>query len=741
MIKFLIGHIICAVLLASCYDFSIPTPDSGLDTGVNAIGSPDGEYIGANSGDCPGGLPCDNACVPNDAKNCGTCGHDCTALAHVTGPVSCVDGACVLTTLSCQSGWADCSTISEDGCETDITRPNNCGGCGTDCSHAAAPLCAPKGGASASQSAFECVSTCPAQAPNNCDNSCVDTATSPNNCGKCGIRCNESDRGQATCNAGSCGTVCNDGYHECAEKCVSNTSPDSCGDSCKPCEVSPNSTPSCDGSKCGFNCKKGYLFCNDDCVPSDEKNCGGCGHDCTGLKNVSGAVSCKEGVCSIPPSSCEPGFADCNKKPDDGCETKLSSEDNCGSCGTKCAVSAPVCSPKVGSTAAKPTFECGTGCTSADAPNLCEKSCVNTKNNASHCGKCNNACDSVEFGQPACANSKCTTKCNSGYHLCDGACVSNKSTNTCGTQECSTPCPKPENAKATCDGTKCDFSCNSSSYIKCSNGCFPKDDDKHCGTCEKDCTKNDQICDGAGNCADCLNDSDCTSSGARYCVEKSCKACNPNKTNTCGVCKKCSAQGSCSNFEDNTQDSAGCNSTCQACQSGKCSNAKNGTDPGNKCTKRTEPPCTGDTCDNSGACSTAIATKCYRDSEPDGYGDNSVSATYCGSCPGGWETNNTDCDDTNEDVYKGQKDYFPSAITGTNYDYDCSGKNDKQYTYKNANACDNSGGSSCTVSGDCKTTTYAVTVPDCGGTVRYGECGCTMGQCSNTTMVLTQGCK
>jgi hypothetical protein len=671
---------ICALFLLACYDFSLPKSDSisagdgGTDTFVENANAGNG-----TDGVCgAGGLPCNNSCVANDKVNCGACGHDCTALPHVNGSIDCNNGVCVVGLSSCAPGWAHCSLNPDDGCETDLSKPTNCGICNNDCSlSSAGRLCAPKGeAAGASPASHECTATCPQHALTNCVNSCADLDTSPNNCGSCGNRCGEIARAQATCEAGACGMVCNSGSHYCADRCVADTSPDSCGTLCKPCDVPLNSIPSCDGIECSFECKEGYLLCDNECVPNDESNCGTCGNNCSALPNVSGKVSCIKGGCSVADSACTPGFAHCSTKPEDKCETDISKPDNCGSCGNKCPTSAPDCTLKPGSTTAKPIYECTKGCTTA-APDLCGTSCVNKNDNPMHCGVCNKTCAKpAGSGQAVCAKGKCGIKCNANYHESDGACVSNKSTDSCGDK--GEPCPDPPNATATCDGESCGFSCTSSSYLKCQDtdkGCVTNDNE-NCGECGNDCTAKSKVCDGAGNCVACRSDSDCTNSSARYCVDNTCKACNPSKTNSCGVCKKCTAQGSCGNFEENTQDSAGCSGTCQACRSGKCSSAKSGTDPGNKCTESAQPPCTGDNCDSAGRCSVVSPVTCYKDSDGDGWGISSTTAEYCVSCPpnSGWVSNSGDCYDKisgGTAVNPDQKDYFANDRGDGSWDYDC----------------------------------------------------------------------
>jgi hypothetical protein len=94
------------------------------------------------SSDCPVAVPvcCGGECVTDltsNARHCGTCATDCTALAHAARS-TCSAGTCVLV---CDSDYANCNTDVSDGCEVNTqTDPTNCGMCGNVCS-ASTPSC------------------------------------------------------------------------------------------------------------------------------------------------------------------------------------------------------------------------------------------------------------------------------------------------------------------------------------------------------------------------------------------------------------------------------------------------------------------------------------------------------------------------------------------------------------------------------------------------------------------------
>lgn len=195
----------CPALLSDPYRIEVDgasTDDAGEPTSGESGGGGDG--AGGSCG--PGQLSCAGGCVPNDAHNCGKCGHDCTSLPNVTGPVTCNQGVCVFQPTSCAPGYAHCSGAADQGCETNVTAPTHCGLCGNVCP-ASAPLCAGGG------TAYACSATCPANSTL-CSGSCVDTQTSAANCGACGRAC-DTRTGTPSCPAGACAYVCKKGRSDC----------------------------------------------------------------------------------------------------------------------------------------------------------------------------------------------------------------------------------------------------------------------------------------------------------------------------------------------------------------------------------------------------------------------------------------------------------------------------------------------------------------------------------------------
>jgi len=113
---------------------------------------------------------------------------------------------------------------------------------------------------------------------------CTNTATDPKNCGACA--------------------------HACAtgEKCYSGA-----------CSACPSGQIVCNGA-----CTGGSNLCNGKCpnYGSDSKNCGSCGHAC------SGGMTCSQGLCN----NCLAPKVLCNGT----CTSLLADANNCGTCGRVC---------------------------------------------------------------------------------------------------------------------------------------------------------------------------------------------------------------------------------------------------------------------------------------------------------------------------------------------------------------------------------------------------------------------
>jgi hypothetical protein len=106
-----------------------------------------------------------------------------------------------------------------------------------------------------------------------------------------------------------------------------------CGNACA---TPTNTTALCSASTCAWICKAGYYDCNkvasDGCeidATSDVNNCGGCGVICPTPPNAT--PTCSGTGCGF---TCVAGYADCTAAP--GCETDITTDTDCGSCGNTC---------------------------------------------------------------------------------------------------------------------------------------------------------------------------------------------------------------------------------------------------------------------------------------------------------------------------------------------------------------------------------------------------------------------
>ncbi|HTB73416.1 MAG TPA: hypothetical protein VK762_09245 [Polyangiaceae bacterium] len=223
-------------------------------------------------------LRCGGVCVPNDPRNCGTCGHDCTNLKNVSGTVTCVSGVCTFDPSACSAGFGHCTTNPDNGCETSIGTASDCGACSNACG-TAAPIC------SSSGSSYACVTGCSAAAPTKCGGTtCVNTTNDAQNCGSCGAPCTTSvAHATATCANSQCGYSCTASYpNPCSGGCVNfGNDTSNCGACGQACPVPANGSATCTGTGCGISCNSGYKPCGSSCVDETKNgNCGGCGISC-----------------------------------------------------------------------------------------------------------------------------------------------------------------------------------------------------------------------------------------------------------------------------------------------------------------------------------------------------------------------------------------------------------------------------------------------------------------------------
>ncbi len=340
-------------------------------------------------GNCDGDAA--NGCetsLTDNVSNCGTCGRTCTA---TNGTPSCTAGACGLA--SCNAGFGNCDNNAANGCETTTSDDrNNCGACGNRCDNNA--ICF----------AGVCRSVCSSPLIV-CNNTCVNPVTDINHCGACGTACPTAPaNATGTCSARTCVVSCNRGFGNCdnmvANGCETNllTTVTSCGACGRTCSF-PNATPTCANGACAMGaCNPGFADCDgnpangcETVVSNNINNCGACGNRCA-FANATAA--CVSGTCEI--GACASGWANCDSNTANGCEANVASNTlSCGTCGTTCTVG-QACAPS-GTTGA-----CVQSCPSGTT--FCSGGCVNLINNRDHCGACGNRCAAGRD----CVNRMCT---------------------------------------------------------------------------------------------------------------------------------------------------------------------------------------------------------------------------------------------------------------------------------------------------------------------------------------------
>lgn len=356
------GACVCPDGTESCDEECVDTQNDASNCGGCGIACGNGQICQEGACVCPEGTElCGDECVDiqSDARHCGGCDQACDVGANVS-EVSCVEGGCQI---QCAAGFGDCDEDPENGCESELDQPSDCGGCGIVCRD--------------DQVCTEGGCACP-EGLEDCDGTCIDTSEDPENCGACGFSCGDRENSEeGSCVEGSCVLTCSEGFGDCDEDTENGCeativdNPEhcgACGITCRSDQVClgdlcacPDEQLECDGlcvdtmsdpNHCGGCnqvcdgacaegncCEPGLAACGALCVDldSDSENCGACGNDCSELPNVS-AASCESGACGD--IVCLEGYEDCNDDVTDGCEVHLDSDiENCGACGNDaCAI-------------------------------------------------------------------------------------------------------------------------------------------------------------------------------------------------------------------------------------------------------------------------------------------------------------------------------------------------------------------------------------------------------------------
>jgi hypothetical protein len=331
----------------------------------------------------------DNGCERDirTLTSCGDCDVPCS-FSHAAA--SCSTGTCTMG--ACDGGFADCG--SANGCETQLGTTSNCSACGNACTNAhGSNAC---GG---SPGSFDCSPTCDSGFKNcnaDPDDGCETPVNTNTNCVNCGQTCSFPN-GAASCATGTCTmTGCSTGFADCTaaagcETTLGTTSNcASCGNTC----TNAHGGTACTGMPgtydCAPTCASGFASCNgnpdDGCeTPTTTlTDCGACGAPCS---FANAAESCASGTCTM--GTCDAAFANCDAQAENGCETALGNVTHCNACGNACTNShgTTSCTGAPGAFACTPVCDANWG-NCSNANDGCETDLTTTEN----CGQCRRTC-------------------------------------------------------------------------------------------------------------------------------------------------------------------------------------------------------------------------------------------------------------------------------------------------------------------------------------------------------------
>jgi hypothetical protein len=538
---FCVGATFLALTAAAC-----SVPEFDFEGGVVVETGGDGNVVVIVPHCTNGRIDADSGESDFDCgRGCSGCGagKHCGDVADCEEGLLCHEGSCL---------EAGCMNDAQDGAETDV----DCGG--GDCNRCVEGQ---RCGDSIDCESGVCAATeCQ---PAACDDRVKNGKETGLDCGGGCVPCLEnepclapSDCASDECNDGICGSECADGFANCDKQndnaCEINTRTnlENCGFCGNVCEL-PHASAECSAGECQIKadgCEAGYADCNgkpeDGCeidLKTNKLNCGTCDKVCPDLN---GTPSCEAGLCQI---ACNEGFEDCDKTRDNGCEVNLqTSSKNCNECGKACDAAAgysPYC--KEGA-CGQTLCPAGKGDCNGDPVDNCE---TNVTNDVENCGGCGITCQAVN-ATVACVNSKCViTGCAEGFGDCangyaDG-CEANLNTSTAHCGACKQPCTIL-NGTPKCDQGSCEVSSCSGTFRNCDgdpkSGCETNiaTADKSCGGCGamgKDCTT--LYANASSGCSGGACTSPVCLAGFGNCVGGIDDGCETNTTNTPGHCGGC----------------------------------------------------------------------------------------------------------------------------------------------------------------------------------------------------------
>ncbi len=264
----------------------------------------------------------------------------------------------------------------------------------------------------------------------------------PNNCGRCGMVCPpRASSASFTCNEGACTLECTaalggkdcDGLVDngCESNALDRKNCGACGVVCaagETCRYQDDTR-----SVVGCGCPPGMVDCLGGCsdLSSIDANCGTCRNGCDPAGGPDAPqysnmyYGCLAGECGK--LKCQRGFDDCDKSLENGCETSLLTDDNCGGCGDTCPAGQRCAVGDDGNA----SCVCPAGltfCQTGEMHGLPKGHCADLSSSDEDCGACGVSCPSSlgltgtgNNQTPVCDFGKCVAACIEGRADCNGA--------------------------------------------------------------------------------------------------------------------------------------------------------------------------------------------------------------------------------------------------------------------------------------------------------------------------------
>jgi hypothetical protein len=236
-------------------------------------------------GDCDGSRP--NGCETSLASipNCGGCGQTCSGTVNATSVTCSASRTCDYG--SCLGGFGDCDMNRATGCETNTNSTlTDCGDCDTDCNMTLRNTVAASRMCTMGNCDYGTCSSGFGDCDSNRENGCeTNTNTTLTDCGNCMTDCNMTLQNtvaasrmcmMGTCNYGTCASGFGDCDSNRANGCETNTNTTltDCGNCMTDCNMTLQNTVAagrmCVMGDCDYGtCSSGF----DDCDSNRENGC------------------------------------------------------------------------------------------------------------------------------------------------------------------------------------------------------------------------------------------------------------------------------------------------------------------------------------------------------------------------------------------------------------------------------------------------------------------------------------